>query len=315
MSHLRISALTILALSITMSQAAYADSFCGYDAGLIGTKAIGYIAPYAVKDITILPPSYDCTVSAYDEITNSKLVNAQPNSYSCDEFIHMPSPYVDGFAGNENNPKGFPIAASDYFAFLVFNAKDDLAQISLRSGDMKWVKVSKNKVFPYHYRGEDTKVFITDSRPTQSGIYSAPDLTSPDRLRGSFDRPIRDWILEGDIQRKFFNHPFFEYLARENKVNFETGLAEYANDINSDFAILYKVQSIHKDQDGREWLKASEYLYQALHNYDWVWESAPQEEGNNESEITSAPIRTVYFPYREPSGTITMVMTQGGYCD
>ena len=29
----------------------------------------------------------------------------------------------------------------------------------------------------------------------------------------------------------------------------------------------------------------------------------------------SASLGTVYFPYREPSGTITMVMTDGPECD
>ena len=28
---------------------AYADSFCGFDKGLIGTKAIGYVAPFRLK--------------------------------------------------------------------------------------------------------------------------------------------------------------------------------------------------------------------------------------------------------------------------
>lgn len=315
-----------IALMIGVSSTAYADSFCGYDAGLIGTKAIGYVAPYRLKDVVIEPETYDCTVSAYDElpVTNTEITtNFKSQSYRCRDFIHMPSPYVDGYNGNENNPKGFPIAKSDYFSFLVFDSSDTKVQISLRTGEKKWVEAKKHAdlSFPYQYKGEGIASIIGDKAPTQSGFYSAPRLNAPavpitDYI-GVYTRPIPEHIFDGEAQLKFFQHPFFQYLANEGKIKIEEGkIAEYVNDINSDFEIIYNVEEIIKDDEGREWLKTNERFLQTTHNSDW--DSRPYEqEGKNTdwSRVISDPIRSIYFPYREPSGTITMVMVQEGWCD
>ncbi len=303
-----------------LHQATYADSFCGYDAGLIGTKAVGSIAAFSVKDVTIDPETYACTVLAYDEVpalnSETKTPTA-PQAYPCEDFIHMPSPYVDGYKGSKYQPEGFPIAKSEYFAFLVFASKDNMAKISLRTGEEKWIDTANPNArsFPYEYQGEGVKATIGLSSPTQSGIYSEPRFDSPDRVIGAFIKPR--WVsrFEDDAYEKFFQHPFFQYLAREGKINIEgQKIGEFVNKLGSGFEIIYDVEEIIKDDEGREWLKASERFSQTTHYYDW--DSRPYEgDGIDLSTLVSDPIRTVYFPYREPSGTITMVMVDGEACD
>jgi len=310
---LRLTCLS-LALLWGLAQSAFADSFCGYDAGLIGTKAIGYIAPYSLKDAVVTPETFACTISAYDDVED--LSAAQ--TYPCEDFKHMPSQYVDGYKGTEHNPEGFPIAQSDYFALLVFDAKENMAQISLRSGAKKWVEIKPHHKtdFAYHYQGKGIKAKIPGRAPTQSGLYSAPRLDAPDRLRSGFFRARWQDMFETEAFDSFFQHPFYQWLASEGKINIEgRKIEEFANDLGSGFEIIYEVEEIIKDEEGREWLKASEHFLQTLHIYDWDTRPFEDDENFNPSEHVSDPLRTVYFPYREPSGTITMVMVQAGWCD
>ena len=153
----------------------------------------------------------------------------------------MPSPYVDGYKGNENNPEGFPIAKSDYFAFLAFDTALSMIEISLRTGERKWVEAKHPDQisFPYQYQGDGIASTIGYKSPTQSGFYSAPRLNSPASYyaasMGTFKKPIPEHIFEGEAQLKFFQHPFFQDLAAEGKIKIEEGkIAEFANDVNSD---------------------------------------------------------------------------------
>ena len=306
-------------LMMGIHQAAYADSFCGYDAGLIGTKGIGSIPPWGLKDITIELETYACTVLVYDkESKPSPEIETASQSYPCEDFIHMPSPYVDDYKGSKYQPEGFPIASSEYFRFLVFDSQDDKVLISLRTGEEKWVEM-KNPgrwSFPYKYQGEGVKATIGFSSPTQSGIYSEPRFDSPDRVRGEFIKPL--WVSRfgDDAYEKFFQNPFFQDLARKGKINIEgQKIGEFVNKVGSGFEIIYDVEEIIRDDEGREWLKASERFSQSVFYYDWKHPS-PEDDKNFDGEaFVSDPIRTVYFPYREPSGTITMVMVDGFVCD
>jgi len=77
--------------------------------------------------------------------------------------------------------------------------------------------------------------------------------------------------------------------------------------------IRYDVHAIIRDTDGREWLETKEYL--GLSTYDFFAEEESSLIYNDVQSIRSKAGRTIYFPYREPSGTITMVMTSPPDCD
>lgn len=136
--------------------------------------------------------------------------------------------------------------------------------------------------------------------------------------------------IDYTIPLGFFNHDVFKTLESYgifNPNHIEAGkLATHYGDF---LYAAYDVKAIIKDKQGREWLKAEEYLDISVFDFWHFVEKALEAEGKTLSQddhelIDSASYdetfrseagRTVYFPYREPSGTITMVMTDGPECD
>ena len=68
---------------------AYADSFCGFDNGLIGTKAIGYVAPFSLK--TEIYEAGICELKVH----KSPTIDSISDILSCTTFQHIPSQYID----------------------------------------------------------------------------------------------------------------------------------------------------------------------------------------------------------------------------
>ena len=321
----------ILIAACMLNAGAYADSFCGYDENLIGTKAIGDVRPYQVDMHEYKVGGYDekgyitsrdalCAVKAYDAPSE----DLTPEILPCADFMHVPSEYV----GNDSD-RNLNIS-SEYYAFLAFDAADGWAELALNEGGKKWVK-SKNKRgfdLPYHYISDDAQVTGLLSHPTQSLIFTAPDLKTRHPYFGDYKRTIGARWLRGVVPADFFDHPIFELLESYGLYDPKKLKSGVLPDYHELLELTYEVTSIVKDHEGREWLKAEEYLGLSLVFLTDRIEYASGKEGNVFSQEQRQAIRalgseqhkstslgTVYFPYREPSGTITMVMTDGPDCD
>ena len=312
--------MAILAGFVISSNAA-ADSFCGFDQGLIGTKAIGFVAPASLE-----AHKYEtglCELNVFDAASDSVSSRIHP----CTDFQHVPSAYIDNYES-----EGFDPVGSDYFLLQAFDAIDLWGQISLKSGEKKWTKLKHQNPygFPYQYKADKTFEFHEHHHhPTQGSIFLEPRLDKPAGYMGQYFRGItNDWI-DQKVSADFFNHDLFKVLEKYGLFDpdhIEQG--KIATHYESFLNVGYHVKSIVKDDDGREWLETEEFLKISPHEFWALVETKFAEQGITPTKedgtalfqsdlfsLRSAGGRTIYFPYREPSGTITMVMTDGPDCD
>lgn len=317
---MRFRIMSVFALGLLTSSYAYADSFCGFEQGLIGTKAIGMVMPSSLELETY--ETGKCEIKAFDAPSGDK----GPTVLPCTDFQHVPSVYIDGY-----ETKGFDPVGSEYFWFLVFNARDQWVEIALKSGEKKWTLLESqhDAEFDYQYLpGKEIKLFAQN--PTQGMMFSEPRLDKPVGYMGQFLRGISDDWIDQAIPHDFFNNEVFQILADNGGFDpnhIEEG--KLATHYGKFLHVAYDVKTIIRDDEGREWLKAEEFLtisYMDFWDYveiDLAALGKPLSEEDlrkiNNSELMldfrSKAGRTVYFPYREPSGTITMVMTSGPDCD
>jgi len=307
-------------VSLVLSSTAHADSFCGFDMGLVGTKAIGFVHP-----VNLDMHKYEtgiCEINVFD--STSEL--ASKSSYKCTDFQHIPSRYIDAYQEEE----GFDPIASDYFYLQVLDAKDNWAQLVLKTGETKWVKKAGlgNFDFPYQFKANEAPVSINMPYPTQSGVYSEPRFDKPDRYHGSYMRDLTDGWIDSQVNLDFFNSEIFKLMEKHglfNASHMEEG--KLATNYGEFLHISYDVSNIIRDEEGREWLKAKEVLELSYHNLgNFIHSKLNEQDANISSDVESnvhdifwdharsKPGRTVYFPYRDPSGTITMVMHDGPNC-
>jgi len=299
---------------------ALADSFCGYDEGLIGTKAIGSYPPAMMK--TFQNDDDACQLFVFDTPPQD---TSAPEVMDCHDFKRMPSFYVD-----QSLEQGYPTYKSEYFQFLIYDMAGTALQLELKSGGIKWAQLdSKYPVkFTYHYREDDPEVSMQWATPTQSAMFEAPDLSKRDPYFGDFYRKMSDRWFDRVVPYDYYSDPIFSVLERyglfdPNDIE-GMNLSRYA-DL---FEITYETKKIVKDDDGREWLEAEEFLsIPEFGLFEKIKKKLEAEEKElSEDDIAkfikitnsiskTGPLRTVYFPFREPSGTITMVMSYGSYCD
>ena len=167
--------------------------------------------------------------------------------------------------------------------------------------------------------------------PTQTGIYDEPRLDKPAQYQGQQLGYLTDSWIDYTIPLGLFSHDIFKGLESYgifNSNHIEAG--KLATHYGSFLYASYDVKAIIKDEQGREWLKAEEFLDVAPFDFWYFVEKNLEAQGKKLSRVDHELIidgasidetfrsevgRTVYFPYREPSGTITMVMTDGPDCD
>lgn len=120
------------------SLTAEADSFCAYEAGLIGTNGVGYIAPYSAvsSDADYDYESKVCRIPVYalpdaDQHTmvDCLEIEAFPTQY------HSQEAFVRGLSET-----GFPITFSDYYAFMIYEWKAPFGRVRLQNGQTAWIK-------------------------------------------------------------------------------------------------------------------------------------------------------------------------------
>lgn len=320
---MRLSPLFGFLVSLVMSPMAHADSFCGFDEGLIGTKAIGSISARQLDAHRYEYEKGVCEITIFADPAPTSAPLVQP----CKDFKHLPSANIDGQQEEDFNP-----VTSDYFRLQVFDAEDIWVQVALKDGTKKWAKQKSARptAYPYHHISNDAPAFVDRYIPTQTGIYDKPRLDAPAQYMGQYFREMTDAWIDWTIPLDFFSDEFFEILAAYNVFNpdhIEAGKLEshYGEFLHA----AYDVKAIIKDYEGREWLKAEEYLDISYFDFWHYAEKKIEAQDKTLSEedrelletrfmqdsFRSKAGRTVYFPYREPSGTVTMVMTDGPECD
>ncbi len=294
-------------LLLTYAPVATADSFCRYDEGLIGTKAIGYAALFYLEKEDYRPEDEICTLRAY-----ASADAADSDVMSCVVFERMPTPYVED---------GLRAPFSDYFALLAYAQQDGMIEARLKNGGRRWLAIRPElniaPALPYP-RQPGPAPQILHGQPSATAWYSAPDLASE----------VAAPAIDKEAQRAFFAHPFFAALMRLGAFDPEN-IDAYAHDgDNYSFGVVYDTTEIVADGGGRLWLKAEERLEQKPYLYfDYDPDSRQRLKTLPEAEqaaikdavsgetFQSAITRTVYFPHRSPDGTIETVMVQGPYCD
>lgn len=308
--------LSLVSISVFMSLAIHAtagaDSSCGLDEALIGTHAIGSISPRSLIDHTYEYEPPLCELSAFEAPTNTDAPEIMP----CNRFMAL----------REDNFK------SDYYKLKVFGADGIWVQISSKSGEKRWVqqKSATPTNYPYQHISNDAAAYVNRNIPTQTGIYDEPRLDKPARYKGQQIGIITDDWIDATIPLDFFNREGFKILHKygvfdPNHIEQGKLATHYGNFLYAG----YDVKAIIKDEQGREWLKAEEYLgilgYDLLDLIEKTIEADDQQFSQDESKVIDTIVhggalrskagQTVYFPYREPSGTVTMVMTDGAECD
>lgn len=318
--------LFLLATVFALNLSAKADSWCGFEAGLVGTTAIGYVMPWELlPNNTEGNPYTDevavtCSVSSY---ATSDPSQATVNTRSCNEFEFVPSRYVPE---DEENP-----GASPYFAFLVYSAQHNMAEVRLQTGQPLWVRHNRSYSFKFAANDNISHGHGTihlpsfEGAPTETTIHLSPSFD--DETEPFVDLLKQDPSLferNSNIQ-KFFNDPVFGLLdalslydPSQKRAYLETPSWE------TQFETSYNGIRLLEDENGFQWLEAEEVLvqhtlWQVNHlDVDGLDVSDEEKQRLKALAYTSAisdPLRTVYFPYRSPDGTILMVLTQGVACD
>ena len=130
MKYSAVLSASVLGLSGVLSLPAHADSWCRYEQNLIGTKAIGYVFPYALPGGTYDLDRGVCNIAGRD----TPSISAGATSYACSDFIHtpvepLPEAATDRVTGLE-----------EYFSILVFEARAPWLAMRVQSGKTVWVE-------------------------------------------------------------------------------------------------------------------------------------------------------------------------------
>ena len=318
---MKLLSVTVL-FALSISTQANADSFCWYDEGLIGTKAIGHVSLYKLLSPEALAKTGGCELAVYDDIP---VTEAPPTVMACTEFINIRTMNFFGATGPDYDPRN-----NEYFRLLAFSTQDNWAQISLKNGDKKWVSHHEANTFnfPYFYDHPHNSAVLRAVYPSQGSVYAEPRLDKPDAYFNAFFRNVYPSWFHGDVLKDFFEHPLFEIMETNGIIDKKDMEQPALGPYEDFFHITYHVTDILKDAEGREWLEAGERLSVIPHsvpeNVKYLAKQKDIELSEEDmlklhkiadKEIKSGVVRTVYFPYREPGGTITMVMTDGPNCD
>lgn len=315
----------ILCSALFVEAHASADSWCGFEAGLVGTKAIGYAMPSRLAPNNTEENPYtdeaaaNCSVLAYTDADRSTAIE---ELRSCGDFEYVPSQNI----WDEKNP-----AASEYFAFLVYSSVNDMAEVRLQSGASRWVRHTRSYNFRFaanndiHFGHGDSHLGSFEGSPTATTMHNS---TSFDAVTEPFNELVErnPSLLESNPSiRGFFDEPVFDLLEAVKLYDPSEKQAYLdAPSWDTQFEPSYIGIKLHNDENAHQWLEAEEVLVQhtawQLDRADVDALDISEDEKDRfkallSKRVTSEPVRTVFFPYRSPDGTILMVLTQGAACD
>lgn len=278
---------------VATSPAAFADSFCGYEAGIVGTKGVGLLSPYRVENADLDYDQKRCQVPVFLglESTTSTVMD-------CALLEEFPS------QNNSLVMDGDPIFMSEYFAFLVYEWRNNRARIRTREGEHVWVNT--RYVYPNDKFGPEDVIGVRGLR-TSENVYVAPDIAEI--------APAED--INGSIPQEYLMR-LFEYAD----VHFEIPAKRWdwffeKKDPGSFyFDFSYHVTDLVEDASGALWYVADEHLaVEALMRDEREHELVPILGEPIDGIYYSPVIRTVFIPYRDNENRIQAVFWGGPYCD
>jgi len=286
--------------AIAASPLARADSFCAYEAGLVDTTGVGYLAPYEVVDAVYDWETKRCEIPVFihpgqkqADIIECLSIEAFPSEY------HDQEAYVTGLLA-----RGYPLEFSDYFAFLVYEWRDGYAQIKLRSGDLRWIDFESIR---WRARYDRNGVIGRRGLRSSTHIYTAPDLSAV--------APAEN--VSGEIPTSFLR-ALYEYEDLPYKIPENSWDWMIQTDPVADyfFDFSYHVTGVVADDNGALWYEVDEHM---------AIDALVHETKRPELEsILGAPIngtyyspiiRSVYIPYRDANSVVKSVFYPGPYCD
>lgn len=298
LAHLiRLLLCLLITFILQFSQRAAADSFCDYDEGLIGTKAIGFVNPFK-----LLKKEWDfekgqCAVWTFADPKMSD--PSQATLRQCAEFTPLPSKYIDVAPDTDLATANQQLVRNDYFSLLVFGILGNALKVELRDGSSTWVRVTDNwdAKEDLYILGDNPQ--ISGRQPTETKYYTQP------RLSTEASPPS----YHGQVQADFFAHPYFK--ESRTKGYFDPDDIEAYAQGTLAFGFIYNVLAIIRDDKGTEWFEVEEHLEQGLED----WSDALSLPPDFQYPIQSDVIRKIYIPFRGQEGIIQTVFLPGPYCD
>lgn len=294
MSRLR----ALLLIALFLPTASWADSWCSFDQGFLGTAATGYVFPSGLEGNVAIADSAErtplikeCRIQTYAAPGGTATSMAD-----CVDLHYTPSEYIDA-----QSPLG-----SEYFTLMVFDTKDAFVQLRAKDNAPVWAKTKTG--WPVEAIGRGG-VFPADQ------IFSKPD-------RAFALAPLKAMENDNTIQAKI--RAMFagtDYATSKNDAIARLRIPPAEQGFYADF--VYEPQQEITSVDGTRWLKAQERL-----QWDWMWDDhenkPPQPDkkfgvdqlSDENNQFQTEPLRTVYIPVRSPDGTLLNVASYGNlYCD
>ena len=278
---------------IFSTTAAYADSWCDYDSGRIGTKAIGYVAPYEIDDLEYDFEKGICRLT----VAMSPTEDANTEALPCEAFREMPSygiPYnAGGFSETDRK-----YLASEYFTFLIFAYENGMSALELKTGERRWV----GKFF-----SDDRETASAPFEPWQSGqpivgrdIYNSP----------SFDDVTTEFTADGEALRRFYE---FVFQHSDNPASYVDRALRNEGIEGFYFEVNYRAIRQITGDDGTQWIEAEEQLAINPASFPNFVYRAFKEDGPL-AIMRSDVIRIVFIPMKAADGTVISVIGDGA-CD
>lgn len=275
------------------SPAAFADSFCGYEAGIVGTKGVGFLSPYRVESANLDYDQKRCQVSVFlDSESSSSTV------MDCTLIEEFPS---------QNNRLVLdedPIFMSEYFAFLVYEWRDNQARIRTREGEYVWVNA--RYVDPYDKFGPEDVIGVRGLK-TSKNVYRAPDtaqIAPAEYIKGSIPQ---EYLM------RLFEYAGVPFAIPEKRWDW---FFEKKDPGSFYFEFSYHVTDLVEDASGALWYVADEHLaVEALMRDEREHELVTILGEPIDGIYYSPVIRTVFIPYRDHENRIQAVFWGGPYCD
>ena len=322
--------IALIVLAALPASLANADSWCDFEVGMIGSKAIGFVSPASLEPYDGEDNRYNdeaaktCELVSYDG-PDPELSSSQ--SRPCAAFVHVPSGYVTDV---DQKGLGDTPAESEYFMIQVFSHQGDMLEVELRSGDRVWLKSTRRYLTSFDFQ-PNTVIGHRGAAWTNlsgeiaaSAVFLAPDLDAidPEVSVAKFQMVYSEDLLER--AGSFFEQPVFEMLAATGKYDPGDTLGHVnAPPWESGFAVGYEVVEVWQGPEGPSWYKVNEYLEQSTY---WIVEREDIRdldvsdakkalfEDQLYKRFQSEPLRTVYIPFREPDGSISTVLSDA-LCD
>lgn len=317
---------TLAIMSFPISS--WADSWCGYNANLIGTKAVSYRFP---TDREIDLANRTCRI----RVQNEPAKDIPVTEIACSELQSIDNPCcpsdANGFADEYDQH-------SEYFAILTFGVRNGMNEVRTNQGLSLWTGQYSESVTIVYDDPEDRRYAKIGAGGSSSAdiFYAAPDFSAE-----QLDPPTPHGATQQDFFERFYPDLTITPRIVDALVTYEGKQVfrdqQYADRHQSrqpdplpeDLQALYDL----KYWDDQDFFGYDYVVLERLERDDGsVWDRAHEKlsvdpvrnvsdevlrviSPNASGTYSSDPIREVFIPIRDKDGTILNVYLGGPYCD